>query len=91
MSRRAQGRLFRRRTGKRACEPSPSRLNNDCDTQQRNRLMQKLRAETCVRRKSGHLFSERNGRNESIAKEDCFLGTLSPDPWDFIAVDANPS
>jgi len=57
----------------------------------RNRLMQKLRAETCVRRKSGHLFSERNGRNESIAKEDCFLGTLSPDPWDFIAVDANPS
>jgi hypothetical protein len=23
---------------------------------QRNRLMQKLRAKTCVRRKSGHLF-----------------------------------
>jgi hypothetical protein len=27
----------------------------------------------------------------SIAKEEYFLGTLSPDPWDFIAVDANPS
>ena len=29
---RLRGRLFRRRTGKRGCVPSPSRLNNDCDT-----------------------------------------------------------
>jgi hypothetical protein len=31
-----------------------------------------------------------NGRRE-LVMERCFLGTLSPDPWDFIPVDANPS
>ena len=31
----------------------------------RNRLMQKSKAETCVRRKNG-LGDERNGRNESL-------------------------
>jgi hypothetical protein len=48
---------------------------------QRDRLMQRLRAETCVRRKNGSELS-RNRRNELIGKEHCVLGTLSPDPWD---------
>jgi hypothetical protein len=26
---------------------------------------------------------ERNRRNESISEGECYLGTLSPDPWDF--------
>ena len=33
---------------------------------------------------------DRNGRNELIGRRDFRLGTPSPDPWDFIAVDANP-
>jgi hypothetical protein len=49
---------------------------------QRNRLMQKLKAETCVRRKYGSLRKERNRRNELVTKEGSYLGTLSPDPWD---------
>ena len=49
---------------------------------QRNRLMQKLKAETCIRRKNG-IGSERNGRNESKKRSSLLLGTLSPDPWDF--------
>ena len=32
--------------------------------------------------KERNLESERNGRNESIRKEEIRLGTLSPDPWD---------
>jgi hypothetical protein len=48
----------------------------------RNRLMQRLKAETCVRRKNG-LTNERNGRIEWLRKGGVLLGTLSPDPWDF--------
>jgi hypothetical protein len=47
----------------------------------RNRLMQKLKAETCVRRKYG-MKNERNGRLQFI-KESFAVGTLSPHPWDF--------
>jgi len=47
---------------------------------QRNRLMQKLKAETCVRRKNGFRMSGTDER-ESITRR-VFLGTLSPDPWD---------
>jgi hypothetical protein len=46
----------------------------------RNRLMQKLKAETCVRRKNGLKMS---GADETHSiKERLFLGTLSPHPWD---------
>jgi hypothetical protein len=47
----------------------------------RNRLMQKLKAETCFRRKNG-TKNERKGRNESFEREEAYLGTLSPGPWD---------
>jgi hypothetical protein len=48
---------------------------------QRNRFLQKLRAKTWVRRKSGS--DERNGRNESIRKERRYSGDSVPSPWDF--------
>ena len=48
----------------------------------RNRLVQMLKAETWIRRKNGS-ESKRHGRNESMTTEDSFLGTPSPDPWDF--------
>jgi len=49
---------------------------------QRNRLMQKLRAETCIRRKNG-ICGRAEGRNELRGnKEERSLGTPSPDPWD---------
>jgi len=47
---------------------------------ERNRLMQRLRAETCVRRKSGGL--RESGTDELDCEGGVFLGTPSPDPWD---------
>ena len=50
----------------------------------RNRLMQKLKAETCVRRKNEtpKVRAETDERASSEERRN-FLGTLSPDPWDF--------
>jgi hypothetical protein len=57
----------------------------------RNRLMQELRAETWVRRKSGTFTRERNGRNESAVKRrDVFWG-LCPQTPGIYRFDANPS
>ena len=53
---------------------------------QRNRLMQKLRAETWIRRKNGIYENERNGRNELRGnKEECSTGDSVPSPLGFIA------
>ena len=47
---------------------------------QRNRLTQKLKAETWIRRKNG---TEGESGTDEINKSEggALLGTLSPDPW----------
>ena len=56
---------------------------------QRNRLMQKLRAETCFRRKNG-IQNERSRRTESMKKENVFW-ELRPQTPGIYRVHANPS
>ena len=45
---------------------------------ERNRLMQKLKAETCIRRESGNR-DERTDEGNYYRR--ILLGTLSPYPW----------
>jgi hypothetical protein len=52
----------------------------------RNRLMQMLKAETCVRRKTGDQCESGTDERPNLGKEGPFLGTLSPGPWDFTAL-----
>ena len=49
---------------------------------QRNRLMQKLKAETWIRRKNG-IWAEMTKVDQKRRRFS--LGTLSPGPWDFLA------
>jgi hypothetical protein len=57
---------------------------------QRNRLMQKLKAETCIRRKNG-TENERKGRNGLNNKGETLLWGLRPQAPGIYRFDANPS
>jgi hypothetical protein len=57
---------------------------------ERNRLMQKLRAETCVRRKNG-ICARANGRSPLFYKEGGSLWGLRPQAPGIYRANANPS
>jgi len=49
---------------------------------ERNRLMQKLRAETCIRRKNGICARAERAKPVVYKGGPFTLGTPSPGPWD---------